>query len=355
MIRLEFSPRGVAGVVAALAGLWLLITLWPVVLLALVSLMFAAAVLPFVEWLVRHGASRGVAVLIVMALLIAVLVAIGLLVVPAVVTEARALIDRLPELREHTVAFLNKRGATDLARQVEEYDPSTFFGPGRLVTTGKQVLSAVTTIVSLVVLTTYIMLDARRIERFVYFSTPVRWHEHIRSLLRALQTVVGGYLRGQLLTSGAITLFTFVALTALGVPNALALGVLAGIADMIPVIGVFLCVGPATLAALSKSLPTAAIVAALLIAYEEFENRYLVQKIYGTTLRLPAVAVLLALLAGGQLLGVAGALLSLPAAAALRVVIEYANDVRRGVIPAAGTGETPFAPDTDGRFPVRAG
>jgi predicted PurR-regulated permease PerM len=266
-----------------------------------------------------------------------------------VIDEARALIDRLPELREKAVTFLNKRGAEDLARQVQEYDPSRAFGPGVLASTGRQVLGVVTGTVSIFVLTAYILFDARRIEQFLYFSTPARYHPHIRNLLTALQRVVGGYIRGQLVTSGFIAVFTFLTLTVLQVPNALALAVLAGVADMIPMVGVFLAVIPATLAALSLSLPKAIIVAALLVFYQEFENRVLVQRVYGATLRLPAVAVLLSLLIGAELLGVAGALLSLPAAAAVRVFIEYGYDVRRGRVPDVAPPEEPFAPDVDER------
>lgn len=340
------SWRGLILVFAAVAGVWLAARLWPVVLLTVVSLMFAAALLPFVEWLVRHGASRAVAVLVVLVVLLVILVLIGLVVVPVVVEQARALIDRLPELRQRAVDLLNRRGAQDLARQVQEYDPSTILGPGQLAGAGRQILSIVTGTVSILVLTSYIMFDARRIEKFVYFSTPERYHIHIRNLLTALQRVVGGYIRGQLITSGFIASFTYLTLTVLGIPNALALAVLAGVADMVPMIGVFLAVGPATLAALSVSLPKAVIVAAALLVYQEFENRVLVQRVYGATLRLPAVAVLLALLIGAELLGIAGALLSLPAAAAVRVFIEYGYDVRRGAIPSAGLPEDPFAPDT---------
>src|SRR5205823_1399521 len=105
------------------------------------------------------------------------------------------------------------------------------------------------------------------IERFLYFATPIAYHVHIRNLLTALQRVVGGYIRGQLLTSGFIAVFTFLTLTVLGIPNALALAVLAGVADMIPMVGVFLAVGPATLAALSITIPPAITIAGLPLAY----------------------------------------------------------------------------------------
>ncbi len=345
MIRLEMSTRGVLTLLATLFGLWLLARLWPVVLLVIISLMFAASLLPFVEYLVRRGTSRIVAVLVVALAMLLTIVLLGFVVVPAVIEQARAIIDRLPELRERAVSFLDGRGARDFARQVEQYQPSRLLGPGVLTSTGREALDVITTTVTILVMTIYIMFDARRIERFIYFATPQKYHEHIRNLTAAMQRVVGGYIRGQLITSGCIAVFTFVTLLVVGVPNPVALAVLAGIADMIPMVGAFLAIAPAALAALSISLPKAIIVVVVLFIYQEFENRVLVQRVYGATLRLPAVAVFLALLIGAELLGIVGALLSLPAAAGLRVLVEYGNDLRTGRIPAAAPSETLFAPD----------
>lgn len=314
---------------ASAAGLWLLVQLWPVVLLFVVSMMFAAAVSPPVEWLMRRGRSRTFSVLLVMFGVIWAVVVCALVVVPAVIEEGRHLVEQLPLLRSHASHLLGRAGAANLAEQVRYGELSDLVGSGALAGAGRRVLNVFTATVTILVLTTYILLDARHIEQFVYWVTPSCYHLHIRHLTRALRRVVGGYILGQALTSGFIATFTFLTLLAVGVPNALALAVLAGIADLIPMIGVFIAVIPATLAALSVSIPKALIVAGALMFYQELENRILVQRIYGATLRLPAVVVLLSLLIGAELLGVAGALLSLPAASTLRVLIEYAHRVHR--------------------------
>lgn len=351
LVRIELSLPGVLTILALLAGLWMLSRLWPVLLLVIVSLMFASALLPFVAFFMRRGVGRGWAVLFVILLVVLTVTLLGVVVAPVVIEQGRALVEKLPELRERAVRFLEQRNATDLAHQVDQFRPSDLVGPGVLADTGRRALGIITSTVTILVLTAYIMFDARRIHRFVLFATPIRYHIHIQNLAVALQRVVGGYIRGQLVTSGFITVFTLVVLFVLRIPNALALAVLAGIADMIPVIGIILAVGPATLSALTISLPKAIIVAATLIGYQQFENQILVQRVYGATLRLPAVAVFVALLVGAELLGVVGALLSLPAAAAIRVLIEYGNDVRRGRIPAVAPEiappEVPFAPDVD--------
>jgi predicted PurR-regulated permease PerM len=205
------------------------------------------------------------------------------------------------------------------------------------------------------VLTIYTLLDARRIERFFYFLTPDRWHEHVRNLLPALRTTVGGYIRGQALTSMAITAVTFAVLTVMGVPNALGLAVIAGIFDIVPLIGAVIAIVPSVLAALTVSTEAAMIVGVALIIYQEIENRILIPKIYGSTLRLPGVAVLVAVLVGAELAGIVGALLALPAAAAIRVFIMYYSNVREGKIEPVAPEDELLAPDELDAKPATVG
>jgi predicted PurR-regulated permease PerM len=106
------------------------------------------------------------------------------------------------------------------------------------------------------------------------------------------------------------------------VPNALALALIAGLADVLPYVGVFLSIGPAAIAALAVGPAIAIIVIVALLLYEEFESRFLVPRIYGRALRLPSSVVLFSLLVGGTLMGIVGALLALPVAAAIRMLIE---------------------------------
>jgi hypothetical protein len=105
------------------------------------------------------------------------------------------------------------------------------------------------------------------------------------------------------------------------VPNALSIALFAALADVIPFVGGLLAAGVAGLAALSRGSPTAAIVLCALLVYMELESRVLVPRIYGRVLRLSPITVIVALLAGGTLLGMVGALLALPVAAALQMML----------------------------------
>lgn len=349
MIRINLSPRHLILAACAMAGIWLTIKLWSVILLAGVALLIATALLPFVEWVRRRTGHRPLAVTLVV---LAVLAGVGLLmfaVAPPLTSQARDLWDEAPELQTRLADMAAERGWIDLETRIRSFELSEVAGP-HLVDAGRTAVTISLAIVTVFVLAAYFLLDAKRLEQFVYFSTPGGWHRHIRALLPALQRVVGGYIRGQAITSAAIAVFAYVLLSAVGVPNPLAFAALAFVLDAIPMIGATLLTVPMALAALSVSPTAAGIVVVANLAYQQFEDRVLAPRVYGATMRLPAIAVVLAILAGNELLGITGALIALPVAAAARVVVEYFAAVRKeGALPAAETvssPDEPFAPDT---------
>jgi predicted PurR-regulated permease PerM len=177
-------------------------------------------------------------------------------------------------------------------------------------------------LLSAVFLALYIMLDRDRLRGGLFAVVPRHYHIRLSRVLISLEAIVGGYIRGQALTSGLMAVFAFILLTACGVSDALAIAVFAGLADVLPYIGVVLSVLPAAAAAATQGLVTTIVVVAAMLAYEELESRFLIPRIYGKTLRLPSSMVLLALLVGGTLMGIVGALLALPVASAIRMLVE---------------------------------
>ena len=125
-----------------------------------------------------------------------------------------------------------------------------------------------------------------------------------------------------MITSASIGLFILIILIACGVENAMSLAVFGAIADILPYIGIFLPVAAAVLSAVPHGPVITIVVLALMVLYMEFESRVLVPRVYGRALRLPSTMVLISLLAGGILMGITGALLALPFAAAVMMLIE---------------------------------
>ena len=307
--------------------------LFDVVLLLLVSAIFLAALEPIVERIENSGLPRGVAVLTVMLLIASGVALVAFLVVPALFTQITDLASNLPSTVDRLRTLLRDRGLDkQFSSQLDQIQV-----PGNLA---RHVLGASTAALNflvaaltVVIVTTYLILDARRMDHLLYDKLPRKYHHHARYMLATLQEVVGGYIRGQALTSAIITGFAFVMLLVLRVPNPLPLALVAGVGDVVPVIGVFVIVVPLALAALTVSVQAAIIIAVAMIVYVWVENNILVPRIYGETLSLPPLAIFLSLIVGGKLLGFAGALLSLPLAAALRVTIAYVWDVHIGRVP----------------------
>jgi len=166
------------------------------------------------------------------------------------------------------------------------------------------------------------MIDRDRLRGGLFAVVPRSHHIRLSRVMMNLETIVGAYIRGQMVTSLCMALFTFLLLTACGVKNALALAVFAGLADVLPYIGALLSIVPAVLSALSRGPVVAIVVLVLMLAYEQLESRVLVPRIYGRALRLPSSVVMFALLVGGTLMGILGALLALPVAATLMMLVE---------------------------------
>ena len=183
------------------------------------------------------------------------------------------------------------------------------------------ILTVVGYAITTMFLAIYLLADPGRAKSLVYAMVPRHYHVKLARILIELKTIVGGYMRGQLITSVAIAIFTFGLLTILRVEDALALAMFAGLTDVIPFVGGYVASAPAIFAVAPQGTGVMVLVAALMFLYQEFESRILVPRVYGRTLRMSPAIVLLALLVGGTLLGILGALLALPIAAGMQMVV----------------------------------
>jgi predicted PurR-regulated permease PerM len=344
VLKIEVSTRGILLIGLLLLGLWALTELWPVILLVLVSFILMLGLLPYVDAMVRKGIPRGVSVILLFLLLIAVLVGLFSLMVPAMVEEFGSVRDNLPESARQMEKLLANVGIdVELQDRARNIDWNNIISGRAAFDYGQRVLTLTFSIVTILVMTAYLLSDTPRLGNFVGQFVPAGHKDDADQLFKSMTRVVGGYLRGQAITSISISVFTFVLLKIVGVPNALAFAVLAGFADIIPLIGAFIATVPPVAAAFQESATQALIVLVGLFAYQQFEDRLLVPRVYGSTLNLPPVIVLIAVLAGAELLGIPGVLLALPLAAAGRVAMDYVMENRQRLL--GQETDIPLAPD----------
>jgi predicted PurR-regulated permease PerM len=324
-VRHEIAPRSIITILAIIGGVLLVVRLWQTILVLIVALVLAGTFSPVVTWLERHRVPRAAALALILIGLLGAVVGLGALIIPTFIHQFNSLSADAPAIQARLADFAARvpplAGKADAIRSAQ---PSHLLAP-----IGAYALKSAGAAANLIVLgfTTvviafYFIADHERVQGFLFALLPRRYHVRTARVLLDMETVVGGYMRGQAITSLSIGLFAFVLLQIVGVPAALPLGILAAFADLIPLVGPVLAVAPCALFALAVGPLQAVIVLIALVVYHQFESHLLLPRVYGQSLRLSPLAVIVALLVGEALLGVVGALLALPMAAGIRVLIE---------------------------------
>lgn len=324
-IRIELSPRTLVILVLLVPGLWMLNQLLPVILVLVAALIIVGTISPAVRWLEERRMRRGLGIAIVFTGLVVATVLVITMTIPSLFAQATNLLGQEPALRARVADWL---AGSNLTSPLAELLRNLRFGDLVTVTASdaiefsRRFAAIFAYIMSSVFLALYIMIDRDRLRGGLFLVVPMSHHIRLSRVMLNLETIVGGYIRGQVITSALIAIFVFCLLTACGVANALAIAVFAGVADVLPYIGGLLSVGAAVAAALSRSPVVIIVVLLLMLAYEELESRVIIPRVYGHALRLPSSVILFSLLAGAVLSGIPGALLSLPVAAAVLMLIE---------------------------------
>ena len=326
LVRFEIAPKSIVALILTGVALWMLGQLVAILVVILFSLILVGTLNPFVGWLEAHRLKRVWAVTLVFGVCALLIGLIGLLVFPPLWDQLSRLVGNLPAIQGKLAGMLEAHHFTvPIAGMVRNFTASkalTSANAKSAIAISLGVIEGVGYAAAAVVLAIYFIYDFERMRGFLYALTPRRYHLRLARILLNLEPIVGGYMRGQAITSLAIGVFTFGLLYFCGVPNALVFAAFAGLMDVIPFIGGFLATVPCVVAALSRGTVIAMIVLLAMVGYQEFESRVVVPKVYGRTLRLPSAVIILALLVGGKLGGIVGALLALPLAAALRMLME---------------------------------
>jgi predicted PurR-regulated permease PerM len=324
--RIEISYKTILAVVLTMAAIWLLNVLLPILVVLVMALILVGTLSPAVGWLERHRVKRPLAIAIIFIGCAIVVGGIGLVTLPSLSAQISQTLGDLPHLQKSLALRLESHHLTaPMADAIRSFNPEKrlkSLDMSSALAASLGVVEVIGYLATSVVLAIYFIADGERTRGFLFAVFPRRFHVRLARVLLNLETIVGGYLRGQVITSLAIGIFTFGLLTITRVPNALALAAFAAVTDVIPFVGGLLATTPAVLVSLSRSGVVTAIVLCAMIGYQEFESRVIVPRVYGRALRLSSAVVVLALLAGGKLGGIIGALLALPIAAALRMLVE---------------------------------
>ncbi|MEW5990031.1 MAG: AI-2E family transporter [Chloroflexota bacterium] len=312
----------------------------------IVGLLIVYLLAPPIEWLARHGVSRPLAILVVYAATV-ILVVEGLNLMlrplvdqirlfaadlPGLVDELRAELERLgavyrglelpPAIREAVDAWLAKLASGDIG-----FDPAVIL-PVLRATTG--FVGTVFAFLIVPVWAFYLLKDRPSLVRSFQASIPPEWRADVDAVIAVVARVFGSWVRAQVILGLAVGIATFVGLLALGATVdpifgrfAVLLAVIAGVLELLPIIGPILAAIPAILLAATTGIEAAGAATLLYLAIQQVENNLLVPKIQGDATNLHPSVVMLALVVGGSVAGLLGAILALPVTAAARDVYGY--------------------------------
>jgi predicted PurR-regulated permease PerM len=300
-----------------------------VLVLLFLAVLLASALEPVVDGLrTRLPLGRAWSVLLVYAAFVLLVVGFALFVVPAAAAQADEVLRSLPAFFAETRAWAADLRPAFLARSVETVIQSAtrLAGPAaqpdadvilEVGGTAAEIAIHVATLLSLVF---FWIVEHARLQRYALAFLPAERRTGARDAWNEIESRLGGWVRGQLILMGVIGIVTGTAYTLLGLPGALLLGVIAGIAEAIPMVGPLLGAIPAILVAATVSPELAVVVAIVYAVVQLVEGYVLVPVVMRNTVGLSPFLVLASLLFGGAVAGIAGAFLAVPVVAAVEIV-----------------------------------
>jgi predicted PurR-regulated permease PerM len=337
--RTVFMVVGV--VLATIVFVWVVLKSQQVLVWAFTSLLLALALNPAVVTFQGLGVRRrGAAALLVYLVVTLFIAGIGALIIPTLVDQVSAFIDAVPGYVQQLTAGRGPLGFLERDYHVVERvrDAVSKNGGGAASLAGgastaldvtRSVVTFVAAVVTITFLTLFMLLEGPAwIQRSIGMLPP-RMQPTWRQIADDIYHLVGRYVNGNLLISLIAGTATTIVLLALGVPFALALGLIVAILDLIPLAGATLGAIVVTLVALSHSLTAAIVVLVFYIVYQQVENHLLQPLIYGRTVRLSPLAILLSVLIGSQVAGIIGALAAIPVGGTIQILLEHWQKSRR--------------------------
>ena len=299
-----------------------------VLILLLVSMFIAVGLNPLVEWFMRRGLKRGLSVGVVFLLMILAVAGVGFAIVPVVTDQINSLIKNAPEWLD----LLNKSKTLDdldnkyhFIQKGKDYieDPALAQRAfGGILGVGKVVANALFNTFTILVLTLYFLASLPSVKRAAYSLVPRTRRPRVSILGDEVLGRVGGYVSGQFMVALCAGVCMFIFLEIVGLRQyAVALAIVVMFCDFIPMVGGFIGVVVVSLIGFTGGLWTGLACLIYGIIYQQVENYIVAPRIMRRAVDIPGAVTVIAALLGGALLGVVGALLAIPSAAAILLII----------------------------------
>jgi predicted PurR-regulated permease PerM len=321
---------GIAMLLGSILLLWVLYLIRNVLLAVYISTLLAIGFSPAVRWLEkqhfvgRHkgGLPRWAAILVLYVGFLAGFVVLMGIVVPPLVAQTTALWSELPTYVAHVQDFLVRKGlvapGTDLMKEL----PGPSVAVESVLGVLQNMLGALGAVITILLLPYYLLVDADSLQAGLVQLVSTSQRPALARVTQDVAVRVGAWLNGQLLICVLIGTMTATALWLLKVPFFYVLGLMAGLGELVPIIGPLVAATPAILIAFTVSVETGLFTMAYFSVQQFLEGSVLVPRVMERQVGVSAIVVIIALLVGSELLGVVGALLAVPTAAIVQVMMQ---------------------------------
>lgn len=326
-------------VLGVLAAVTLVVATWQVWMLLFTALIIAAAILPAARFGERFRVPRGLTVLAVYVAVVAVFALMGRLLVPALTEQWHQFMEQLPRLIDNAKGwlgdiqyFIGQWGADLPSPKADNVQglAGVLLGNAVRVTTGA--VGVLFELLAILVIAAYLVIDAREIGHTLLALLPGAHRPTATRLAPTVLNRIGGYVRGQLVSSFFVGVLIAIVLSIIGVRYALLIGALAAVLNVVPFVGATVAAVLATLSGLNDGVVRAVVALVVMIACQTVEGKLLAPYFVGRATGLHALSVLLALLAGFHLAGLIGGLVAVPLLAGLWEIVRtlYVEPRRQG-------------------------
>jgi predicted PurR-regulated permease PerM len=320
-IKVEISHKTVIFTVAFLIGLWFLLQIREIIILIFLSVILLSALLRPVEWLNARRLPRVLSVLLVYIVVVTIIsFAIGI-IVPPLVSQTTDFVAKLPQIVGTINDFLvfNKIPVENVSQVIAAQIQSI---TSNVISISTAIFSSIFLVLTIFVFTFYLLLEWKSVVRLMSSPFAGKQEKKIVNLIAKVEHGLGQWLRGQLSLSIIVGVLIYVGLRILDVPYALPLALIAGILEIIPIVGPIISAIPAVLVGLTLAPVMGLAVAALFFIVQQLENNLIVPMVMSKVIGLQPPIVIIALLVGAKIAGIGGAFLAVPVLVVAKIVVK---------------------------------
>ena len=311
--QIEFSYRTVVYAILTLLSLWILFVVRDVIFLLMAAFVVMAGLRPFVDRLEKFKIPRSIAIVLTYVILVSIIGLIATLIIPPLIWQFQKLLEQIGEYILPLLPFLES-STGNLTDQIPKLSQNVL-----KITTG--VFSTVIGLFTFAIITFYMLVERHHFKIFLDNFIGRKAERKVSVIIVAIERKLGAWVLGQLALAVIVGVITYIGLTLLGVEFALSLSIIAGILEIVPIIGPIISAIPAVILGFIISPLTGLLVLLLFVIVQQLENNVISPQIMKKTVGLNPIVVIISILVGAKIAGFLGVVFAIPVAAAASVFV----------------------------------